>query len=284
MKLVMTLLVRDEIDIIAANLDFHADRGVDLFIVADNLSVDGTTDALRRYERRGLVHYIEQSGDDFSQHRWVTEMARLAYTEFGADWVINNDADEFWYPEAGTLKDVLAVIDPAAEAVTVPRQNFLPRPFKTGQSFADAMTIRERVPLNFVGKPLPPKTLHRGRADIIVGQGNHSVWRNGIPIAGVSAPIEVLHFPVRSRSQFVSKIRNGGSGYARNTELPKSVGNVKRHLYDLYQAGQLDAFYDAMLVGDEELRRGLTDGRLVSDERMKQAMEALSVHTEPTAP
>ena len=44
MKLVMTLLVRDEEDILDANLRFHLDRGVDLVLVTDNGSVDGTAD------------------------------------------------------------------------------------------------------------------------------------------------------------------------------------------------------------------------------------------------
>jgi hypothetical protein len=36
MKLVMTLLVRDEQDILADNLDFHLAQGVDEVIVTDN--------------------------------------------------------------------------------------------------------------------------------------------------------------------------------------------------------------------------------------------------------
>ncbi len=41
---------------------------------------------------------------------WRTDMARLAATDFGADWVINTDADEFWMPSGGTLKEVLASV------------------------------------------------------------------------------------------------------------------------------------------------------------------------------
>lgn len=88
MKLVMTLLVRDEEDIVGSNIDFHLAQGVDFIIATDNLSGDGTPEILRRYERQGLLHYIHQPEDNFAQHRWVTHMAQMACTDFAADWVI----------------------------------------------------------------------------------------------------------------------------------------------------------------------------------------------------
>jgi hypothetical protein len=158
MKLVMTLLLRDEEDILAANLDFHLARGVDFFIATDNLSVDRTPEILRSYERRGLLHYMYQPEDNYAQHRWVTHMARLACTEFAADWVINNDADEFWWPECGDLTQVLQAVPPSCDAVVVERTNFLPRPMADDDFFADAMTVRERRSLNTLGNPLRPRS------------------------------------------------------------------------------------------------------------------------------
>jgi hypothetical protein len=47
MKLVMTLLVRDEQDILRENLDFHLANSVDEIVLMDNRSVDGTADIAR---------------------------------------------------------------------------------------------------------------------------------------------------------------------------------------------------------------------------------------------
>ena len=107
MTLVMTLLARDEIDVVDSWLAFHLNAGADLVIATDNRSEDGTTEVLERYARSGHVRLIREPGEDLRQDEWVTRMARLAATEYGADWVINSDADEFWWPRGASLSDVL---------------------------------------------------------------------------------------------------------------------------------------------------------------------------------
>ena len=110
MKLVMTLLVRDEAEIVDAQIAFHLAAGVDFVVATDNRSGDGTTEILERYEHDGRLHLIREPGDDLRQSEWVTRMARLAATDFGADWVLNTDADEFWWPQDSSLKDVLDAV------------------------------------------------------------------------------------------------------------------------------------------------------------------------------
>src|SRR5437660_2971341 len=239
MKLVMTLLVRDEADIVASNLDFHLHQVVDFIIAMDNLSIAATPQILRAYERRGLLRYLHQPEDNYAQRRWVTHMARLACTEFAADWVINNDVDEFWWPEQGDLRQVLGEVAPAADAVVVERTNFVPRPMAPGAFFADVMTVRERRSLNAVGQPLPPKVCHRALPDVTVAQGNHAVERHGQVIPAVAAPITILHFPMRSYQQFANKIAKGGAAYRRNTDLESGLGETCRRLYELYATQQL---------------------------------------------
>ena len=85
-RVVMALKVRDEADVIESNLRFHAGLGVDAFVITDNGSVDGTREILARWERAGLAHVLEREGSFRRQgSEWLTEMARLAATELGAD-------------------------------------------------------------------------------------------------------------------------------------------------------------------------------------------------------
>ena len=127
MNLVMTLLVRDEQDIIEENIKFHKSQGIDYFIVTDNKSVDNTPHILKKYEELGILHYIWESDDNYNQHEWVTRMARLAYKQYHADWVINNDADEFWWPIDGTLKSIFQNIPDEINVLIANRYNFIKR-------------------------------------------------------------------------------------------------------------------------------------------------------------
>ena len=261
MKLVMTLLVRDEEDIVADNLDFHLAQGVDEVIVTDNGSVDGTLEILRAYEARGLVRIIVEPTDDYSQGRWVTRMARMAATEHKADWVINNDADEFWWPRAGALRTLFEGLGGDVGAVVGHRTNFVPRP-EDDRPYWERMTLRERESLNPVGKPLPPKLAHRAHPEIVVVQGNHRIKGPDVGSELDDGSIEILHFPMRSYAQFENKIVKGGRAYARNKELPEKTGRTWRQLYETWEQGRLPAHYEASVVAEAARKDLLEDTRL----------------------
>jgi glycosyltransferase involved in cell wall biosynthesis len=273
MKLVMTLLVRDEQDVLREHLDFHLAAGVDEIVLMDNLSVDGTAEIAREYERAGCLRYLFQPHDDYSQGRWVTHMARIAVHELGADWVIHSDADEFWWPHAGSLKDALASVRPDAVAASVDRTNFVARA-ESGQPFWRRMDVRRVVSLNALGQSLPRKVAHRAVPDVVVEQGNHRVCAGGRALPCAPAPMTILHFPVRSRAQFFNKIAKGGAAYARNTELDQTIGKTWRHLYELYLAGKLDEVYRSEVLTDEQIVGGLAAETLARDERLIRALAA----------
>ncbi len=271
----MTLLVRDEEDILRANLDFHLAHGVDEFVLMDNRSVDGTADIAREYERAGCLRYVFQPQDDYSQSRWVTAMAERAVRELEADWVIHSDADEFWCPHDGSLKDELRAVDPDVAAVCAERTNFVARPRDDdAEPFWRRMNVRHIRSLNSVGNPLPAKIAHRGIPGVVVGQGNHQAWIDGAPVRPDPVPITILHFPVRSRAQYMNKIAKGGAAYARNTELGLGYGRTWREAYRKFLDGRFDEAFAKELFSDDDVERGLAAGSLVRDDRLISALSA----------
>jgi len=273
MKLVMTLLVRDEEDIIRENIEFHLAQGVDFFIATDNRSVDATTGILKEYESRGLLHYIYEGSDDYNQHAWVTRMARMAYAEYGADWVINNDADEFWWPVQGGLKETIKGLKQDVNIISAERHNFIVVE-SSDQPFWSRMVYREKTSLNAIGRPLPPKVAHRGRSTVKVSQGNHSVEGVGESHV-VGGLIEILHYPVRDYRQIENKIALGGAAYDRNLELPESTGHTWRELYKDYQAvGNLEVYFCEQFHDVQRLRERLALGEILKDTKLKEYFNA----------
>jgi hypothetical protein len=281
MTLVMTILVRDEEDILTTNLEHHFAAGVDHVIATDNLSTDGTTDLLRAYEAAGHLTLINETGDDYSQARWVTRMARLAATEFGADWIINNDADEFWWAPDHDLPALLDAVPDDVHAVRAQRANFIARP-DDDQPFWQRMTIRQQPAQPHPGMDWPtlgPKVCHRGHADVHVAQGNHDVRFGSGPLVDPTddTPLEILHFPVRSRRRFENKVVLGGAAYARNTELPVEAGKIWRDLYAVHQDGAFDDAYSRCVLSAETVAAGLAADTLVEDSRLLERLTQLGL-------
>lgn len=268
MKLVMTLLVRDEEDILESHLRFHLSQGVDFILVTDNLSVDSTPDLLERFVQEGRVRVIREPDDTYSQAIWVTRMARMAYEEYGADWVINSDADEFWWPKRGDLRSTLSTIPDHCGVLGVPRVNFQPRP-EDERKFYERMTLRDVVSQNTCAEPLPPKVCHRGCPDVEVAQGNHSVQGTGLETSVPREPLIILHFPMRTYAQFERKIELGGRAYLNNTQLPEGIGKTWRQLYERYLAGDLPAFYAEQLPDEQAVEEGVRSGRWIRDRRLQ---------------
>jgi hypothetical protein len=275
-KLVMTLLVRDEEDIIATNIEYHLAQGVDFFIATDHHSADRTPEILERYRRKGVLHHITETDAAYMQHRFVTRMARMAVRDYGADWVINNDADEFWWPGEGrSLKDALAAVPADARAVRAERQNFVPRPDTATHGFLETMTVRETQSRNSLGAPLPPKVCHRGSIDIEVDMGNHGVRRVGAPVAAVDGGISILHFPERTYRQFAHKIAVGTEAISSDRALDP-YGGTWRMLYDRLKRGDLESYYRERELDDDDVRQGIAEGRLQHDTRLRSFMHDVS--------
>lgn len=284
MKLVLTLLVRDEEDIVAATVAHHLERGVDHVIVTDNGSVDGTVELLRPFVDDGAVTVLHEPADDYHQGRWVTRMARIAATELRADWVINADADELWWPLDGNLASTLAAIPAAIGIVPAMRIDFLPVADERSPIF-ERMVVREARSTNSLGQPLPAKVAHRASPEVVVVQGNHALEAPVLaPLVGPS-PIVILHFPLRTYAQFERKVCNGGRAYRNNADLPTEIGETWRALYADWEAGRLPERYAAQVLTPARRDAGLAAGTLVLDRRASRSRRlAAAVPATPVPP
>jgi hypothetical protein len=276
MKLVLTVLARDEADVIDAQISFHLNAGVDFVIATDNNSRDGTAEILERYSRDGVLHFIHEPAEGLRQGEWVTRMARLAASDFGADWVINTDADEFWWPRGGTLKDVLAPVPEQYGIVQAFWRSFVPRP-DDGSFFAERMTTRlsQYAPINDPTSFYRPvvKVAHRADPDVKVARGNHALADSQLLPLPTWHPIEVLHFPLRSRAQWMRKVELQGEAFTKHIERSGTGYHLKG--YDALKSGRIEEQHDSLVVDDDALARGLADGTLASDTRLRDSLRIL---------
>ncbi|MFM8327980.1 MAG: hypothetical protein ACKN9U_24225, partial [Pirellulaceae bacterium] len=77
------------------------------------------------------------------------------------------------------------------------RSNFVPIEDES-QHPLRRMIVRERFSTNGKGNALRPKIIHRGMADVQVGQGNHKLL---LPEGVVPTPTDriiILHYPLRT--------------------------------------------------------------------------------------
>ena len=288
MKLAMTLIVRNEADIIEDNLRYHRAQGVDFFIVLDNGSDDGTVEILESYEREGILKLVRLPGTMLTiQRKGNTQIARIAH-EIGADWVLHNDADEFWWPVGGNIKETLADIPDNFGVVLVPRTEYLPRPDGTG-SFTERLTIRE------ARFRRPPKTAHRTHPRVklwsthpidlwVKGedsrQSSNLVGKPALRTAATHReetglelvlaprfPIGIYHFPLRSFEQYRNKIRitDDNRMWERNEET--------RALHEAYESGQLEGVFKNLILDEDAVAEGLSEGWLVEDTELRDYLE-----------
>jgi hypothetical protein len=281
MKLIVTVMVRDEIDIIAAMIEHHVAQGADLIIATDNGSVDGTTEVLQRYADLGVIELHHDPIHRKQHGEVVTRMARRARTEHAADWVINADADEFWVPVDRnlTLRKALESIPLSLNAFTAPVINLVGPPALNGSGidrllWRDCRSTEELRAIGIFAQPTD-NAVHRGESDVVVAQGNHfvSLKSNGQPDPAFA--LEVLHLPWRSWSQFEQKVVHAGRAYEANPDLRPSKNHHGMADYRRYVGGRLRYVWSLRQVLKDDLVDGEKEGRFVRDTWLRDHLHAL---------
>jgi len=261
MKLVETLVVRDDKEMLEAHLAFQLAMGVDLVIAAvARRNDDGVAEVIERYERDGVLRLVAVDGGSRADGDIRRELDRLAVAEHGADWVLGAEADELWLPRGESLPAILSFIPPRYSVVQALVRVFPPRPAADGQPFWERMTVRPSLlspeaiaePLERALRWVRRGTLVRDRA-------------TPVPLRAWY-PIEVLRFPLRSVEQVVRRLEEG-------VHPPRSA--LEDAAAALHAGQRLAASWADVEVDADAEVRGLADGSLVVDERARQVLEAL---------
>jgi glycosyltransferase involved in cell wall biosynthesis len=207
LRLAMTLVTRNEADILERFLEFNKAMGVDFFVVTDNGSTDRTPEILRKYEQSGWIAKTFTDMGPYTQLSFVDRMIRYISDNELAEWVVNSDTDEFWVPLTGTLKDKLA--RSRANVISCRLNNVVP--LDQDDPMHNILTVVKPDKIN-AGKlsifsPNYNKVIHRIKGYSLIHQGNHNVdiRRKSVEI---TEDIFVLHYAVRSFNHFKSKFEN----------------------------------------------------------------------------
>ena len=272
-RLFMTLLVKNEEDMLEENLLFHKSMGVDAFIVTDNNSTDRTPEIIRKYVDKGwIVKVINEKATNYEQKDWVDRMIWIAKTEFAADWVINADADELWYCDSHNIKTVLA--NSRANVIKCPIYNIYPE--ENNEFWMNKYKVSKYIVDDSkydVGKfslyaPQIGKVIHRAKDYVLISEGNHNVeMKNKSYQENVG--IKIFHYNIRKKEQFINKMVGGGREIAKGS-IHKG-GNHWRYFYELScQPGFNEEMVYNKAIGYDYKEKFVEKGILVEDSDAKK--------------
>jgi Glycosyl transferase family 2. len=259
-KIVMTILVKNEADIIAKNIKVHKALGVDAFVVMDNDSTDGTREILEKLQKDIEIIIIEEKGL-YSQKKWMTGLADIARRELNADWVISNDADEFWLPtENRTIKEVLTF---KGSILYCHRYNMilaegindnLNSIYKVANPIAYSKVMGQEERISVVLAKIAHKVIVNPYGLYKIKGGNHSAKHiknlKSFYKRSDNEPefedINVYHYPNRSYEQFEKNIENRKMLLESGQHI--GMGKPYHRWVRLYNSGMLKDEFDRNIL------------------------------------
>lgn len=264
MRITAHLGVLDEVELIASAVDHLYRIGVDHVIVFDMGSKDGTLEILQQYPGSDLQ--LVKLSNDTSWEDWknlATESIKQAPT----DWVLFLDADEFWFPATGSIKDCIALA--GHDVVTVDRFN-IPM---TGSGLAMAQTLGpegygetflytqpiEDLRNHMIAHPdtplisaVPaPKVIARIECMQEVTMGGHDILTaDGKPVRRTkAADMVIAHVAVSTLERFERRAANITEFFEHDVHsLTGTQGWRWRRIYDLARQGGIIEEYERQIA------------------------------------
>lgn len=202
MRIVGVSRVLNEADIVEPFIRHHAAL-LDLHIVLDNGSTDGTVELLRALRAEGLeLQAYQTTSPLFMEQAYNTGLYRLALQE-GADWVFFLDADELLVLRGvETVQQVLGLVPGEVACLRLPAFRYSRPASENGVHPFQRLVWRAAEPEmhKVVARRLDP-------ARIAIYAGNHFAFVDGRADLGLSQDrLHLAHVPDRSPLQLACKV------------------------------------------------------------------------------
>ena len=286
--LVMTILVKNEADIIEKNIRTHSKLGIDAFVIMDNNSTDGTLEILKQLKNEFEITIIEEKGL-YQQAKFMTKLAKSAKEIYNADWIINNDADEFWLPQNG-YKNLKEALKFKGSSLTAHRYNMLLT--TEDKNYYDSIyrvenpvyyrdeILKNSDTVSIILSKSSPKVIINPNGLIKVKSGNHRAkhlmnlkdnYKRYDKIERFPN-ITVFHFQIRSYEQFEKQIVNRKMLLESGKNI--AMGNHYRRWVEIYNNGKLkEEFETNILFSQEKIDVLSRYGIVVKDESVREFLQ-----------
>ena len=264
MKLGMTLLVRDEIDIIKYNIEYHRKK-VDKIIVTDNGSVDGTYEYLKSVENENIIVFQEPE-HNYLQDKWVTNMV-FALKEMGVDWVVNSDADEFW--RGNIFNEVNALGKLGYDCVYVNSYAF--KSTHLDEHLQKAPHLRHFWRDGFFEKW--PKVIIATQHFLKIGKGNDEAFFDCQIKSKTTENLIIYHYCNRGFEHFCKKYIDGGKAIEESMKAGEKWNSLWSRPYAIYKTKGMNEFVNYWHENYYYDDKALNKFDLVFDNAMKKEFE-----------
>ena len=250
----MTIVCQDEIDIIEKHIRFHLAMGVDGIIVTDHNSTDGTGELLGELEEQGLVlKVIHQDCKVHLHSTFVMKMIDLAINKYEADWIINADADEFFFAKSLDLKNDILKSASAANVLIVysnllfpdGRDDFLSCVYFCTRGLLDYeyeyYGIERNTITEYWGTDGGPVSIHNTKDFTSICDGNHFVKMKNYAAVEPSN-ITLYHYKTRNYKSLEEKAVKAMPTIFASENQNRSRG--WRKIAKFYKENRLKSYYD----------------------------------------
>ena len=281
-KIVVAVNVLDNADILREYIEWYLSLDVDLILAHDFCSSDGSQDILERFSQEHPVEWSLHPDKSIRNYDPSARLTRIARDQYGADWVILCDTDEFLCIEGDSLRTVLDRATHDDLTVVASRRFNMTGPLlEPGGSAPKALTLRiDRgvqvthehqlsgdLPFPYIFIQMPPKAIVRAAAFTAYAPGSHSAtsaWGQ----RGELPQLRFLHYSMRGFDAFQTKVRNAAAWFMENPQLESwpEWGWHWRRWIRLNQEGRLREDYERQFVSPARAEELIRDGTCTVDE------------------